>query len=239
MNENNLEHLLDNAQKKFRVGFEPVKINNTVLNILQIQNLDEYLETLADKSSGTDPLELPFWAKIWPASILLAYSLDRLTEPGDPHKQTVLELGAGTGLCGLYTAALGFATTITDNNKDALLFARINALKNDLASRVKVDYADMGKTVLDTGFDYILGSEILYIQDLNRALVKFISRHLNPGGRVILSADYKRQSKKFFNLAAEEFDISHKTIGYKEKNSQGKQERFLCSIYTLTRKRDD
>jgi len=236
MNKDNLDTLLQKAGQKFQVGFEPVKINNITLDILQIRNMDEYLEKLADKNSSTAPLELPFWAKIWPASILMSYSLDQLENA--PQK-TVLEIGAGVGLCGLYSAALGFRTKITDNNKDALLFSQINALKNNLEDRIKVCHADMKDSSLENRFDYILGSEILYIEKLNQALVEFISAHLKPGGRAILSADYKRQSNKFFQLAAEHFDIQQKTIGYKEANSEGKQEKFLCSIYSLKRKGDD
>ena len=237
MNKDNLDSLLQKAGQKFKVGFEPVKINDITLDILQIQNMDEYLEKLADKNSSTDPLELPFWAKIWPASILMSYSLDQLSE--DAPQKTVLEIGAGVGLCGLYSAALGFRTTITDNNADALLFSKINALKNNLEDRIEVCHADIKDSSLENSFDYILGSEILYIEKLNQPLIEFISGHLKPGGRVILSADYKRQSNKFFQLAAELFDIQQKTIGYKEANSEGKQEKFLCSIYSLKRKGDD
>jgi predicted nicotinamide N-methyase len=237
MNKDSLHDLLQKAGEKFQVDFEPVKINDISLDILQIQNMDEYLENLANKNSSTDPLELPFWAKIWPASILMSYSLDQLSE--DAPEKTVLEIGAGVGLCGLYSAALGFRTTITDNDPDALLFSEINALKNGLADKIEVCYADIKDSGFENRFDYILGSEILYIEKLNRALVEFMSRHLKPGGRIILSADYKRQSEKFFQLAGELFDIQQKTIGYKETNSEGQQEKFLCRIYSLKRKGDD
>jgi SAM-dependent methyltransferase len=108
-----------------------------------------------------------------------------------------------------------------------------------LADKIEVCYADIKDSGFENRFDYILGSEILYIEKLNRALVEFMSRHLKPGGRIILSADYKRQSEKFFQLAGELFDIQQKTIGYKETNSEGPQEKFLCRIYSLKRKGDD
>ncbi|MFO7816671.1 MAG: class I SAM-dependent methyltransferase [Thermodesulfobacteriota bacterium] len=236
---NDINSLMAKAEEKFQVDFESVKIGDSNLQILQIQNLDEYLERLVDKSSTTDPLELPFWAKIWPASILLSYSLTALKDIKTTEETSILELGAGIGLCGLYAASLGFRTTITDNNKDALLFARINALKNGLEDKVEVCYVDMAESIMNTRFDYILGSEILYIENLNRSLVKFICGHLKPEGRAILSADYKRQSRKFFKLAEREFKISQKTIGYKEKTPENRQEKFLCNIYNLQPKNND
>ncbi len=241
MNRDTLQNLLTQAREKFEVEFEPVTINDTTLDVLQIKNLDEYIDELATKSSAQKtPIQLPFWAKIWPASIMLSYNLKHLPAPNG--EETLLELGAGVGVCGLYAACLGFSAIITDNDPEALLFARINALQNGLGDKVEVLHLDMaGQSGLNRGTDYILGSEILYVEDLNRPLIKFLTKHLNPGGEVLLGCEYKRHSRKFFKLAAEKFHIREKTIGYKErKTGEGeKQEKFLCKIYSLKRKKDD
>lgn len=230
--ENDLDNLLGIVSDKFEVVFEDVTVGNHHLKILQIADLDTYIDRLAEQSR--ERIELPFWAKIWPASILLSYYLSSL--PATAEKRSVIELGCGIGLTGLFAAAMGNKVVLSDNNPEALVFAKINILKNNLQDQARVVRADFTKDRLPEKFDCILGSEIFYREGGYRGLVKFLLAHLNnkPSSEVVLSADYRRQAKGFFQAAGKEFHIDQKNIGYKGLPDQTEnQEKFLCTIYRM------
>ena len=71
--------------------------------------------------------EFPLWAKIWPASWVLADYLAAM--PVDDRKQ-FLEIGAGIGLVSIAAAFSGHRITMSEHNDHALQFARANAQKN-------------------------------------------------------------------------------------------------------------
>ncbi|GAB6175982.1 methyltransferase [Desulfobaculum senezii] len=224
-----LEELLDIASQRYEVRFEPVSAGNHTLDILQIANMAEYVERISS-AAPKDGLDLPFWAKVWPASMLLSHFI--CTLPCDEGAE-LLEIGGGVGICGLFAAKCGFSTTITDISPDALLFARINALKNGLADRVNVQYADFSTDRLGKRFDYIVGSEVLYVEKLHRGLVKFMQAHIAPTAQaeVILSRSFNRKSVRFFKLADKEFHSAEKTVGCKMTGENGEDEKHLCSIH--------
>ncbi len=226
-----LDELLDAARARYKVAFEPMSIGEHALEILQITDMDSYVEALAAQLEPGDSLELPFWAKIWRTSLLLSYYVQRLPAQG----RRMLEIGAGVGVCGLFAAKHGFDVTITDIHPDALLFTQINVLKNGLQDRARVARADFTQDRLGRRFDIILGSEVLYKEDTYRPLTKFLLAHLenSPEAEIVLAKEYTRKAAKFFNLAEREFDIKSQNIGYKTTPQAGDQEKHLCTIYRL------
>jgi len=229
-----LDELLDYAGRSYSVGFEPVSAGGHTLEILQITNMAEYVERIAE-AAGKNGIELPFWAKIWPSSMLVAHMISTMSLKPEA---TVLEIGAGVGVCGLAAAASGHQTVITDINPDALLFARINALKNGLGDKVTVQRADFSEDRLGRRFDVIIGAEVLYIEKLHRGLAKFLEAHIKrqPGAEIIMARDHKRKAMRFFKLVEEEFHQAQKTIGCKSTDN-GETERYLCDIIRLMPKK--
>ncbi|WP_461209236.1 class I SAM-dependent methyltransferase [Desulfocurvus sp. DL9XJH121] len=225
-----LDELLDMARSRYEVCFEPVAVDGVSLEILQIADMAKYVERLAE-GAAKDGLDLPFWARIWPASLLLAHTIGSL--PADRDTE-LLEIGAGVGICGLTAAARGIRATITDINPDALLFSRINILHNGLGGLAEARKADFAADRLGKRFQYIYGAEVLYIEKLHRGLVKFLGAHLRPEDKaeVIISRDWKRKSIRFFKLAEEEFHLDRRTIGCKATDG-GETERYLCEIIRL------
>ncbi|MGE4296792.1 MAG: methyltransferase [Desulfovibrionaceae bacterium] len=226
-----LDDLLAHAQGKFQVAFEPVSVAGVTLHMLQITNMTEYVDRLAE-TTRDEALQLPFWAMIWPSAILTSYFLRRMPLEG----QRVLELGAGVGVAGLFAAAWGAQVTLSDIDPDALLFTRINALTNNLGDRVRVRRIDFINDRLDERFDLILGCEIMYKEAFGRGLVKFLLHHLaaTPEAEAVLSHNYTRKGKKFLSLADEVFHIQEKNIGFKEKTDAASPE---CQIVTIHRLR--
>lgn len=227
-----LDELLDAAKARYDVRFEPVTIGGVTLEILQLADLEALVDKLARKA-GSGPIELPYWAKIWPASMLLGHFLTHL---GPGEGRSLLELGAGVGICGLFAAAMGFNALITDIHPDALLFSKINILRNGLADRADVARADFAADRLGRRFDVILGSEVLYLEDTYRGLLKFLLAHiaLNQTAEVVLAKDFTRKASRFLGPAEKEFHLAERVVGYKETNPEnGQPERKLCQVYRL------
>ena len=229
-----LEDLLERAESRYRVRFERVKVGETALDILQIANMEDHIDRMAAALGEDAALELPFWARIWPTSILLSYYVQRIRAAQEFH---LLEIGAGIGLCGLFAAKQGIRTTITDIHEDALLFSRINILHNDLQELADVRRVDFTKDRLPRRYDLILGSEVLYREQSYRPLIKFLSRHLRPGkdSEIILAKSYHLKARSFFKTAEKEFAIQERIIGYREQPATPApdQEKHLSQIYRL------
>jgi predicted nicotinamide N-methyase len=233
-----LDQLLDKAREKYQVHFEPVAAGDVTLSILQISNMQDYLEKLAtlspkDREDGGKGIEaLPLWSKIWPSSLITAHFL---ASGAHPETKTVLEIGAGVGVTGLFAAAFGYKVTVSDINPEALLFARINALKNGLADSLAVEKIDFSNDDLGKRFDTIIGSEVLYNPDLHRPLLKFLLKHIkrSPEAEVILARDFSRNPGRFFKMAEDEFHMAQKNIGVKSTDEGGNAERRLCTIHRL------
>ncbi len=239
----NLQELISLAEQKYEIEFAPISAGGVNLEIAQIKNLKDILDNMIASDGLDDAIHrLPLWAKIWPASLVLGHCLRHL----NPEKHSaLLEIGAGCGVTGLVAASLGFPRVyITDINEEALLFARINVLKNNLQSIVTVQKADISMDRLAIKFSCIVGAEILYLENLYRPLLKFLLHHLSapstsmPTPEIIFSTDHRREAKKFFKLAQKNYKISSKQIGAKEKNVQDnsleqKAERHLLTLHRL------
>ncbi len=233
---NDMDQLLSRAGEKFDVAFEPVRIGGISLEILQIADLDRYIEHLAETSN--ERIDLPLWSKIWPASILLSYLL--LSMPEGKGSKTVLELGAGVGLCGLCAACRKYRVTISDNHEDSLLFARTNILRNNLQNQARVKEIDFLKDELNENFDLIIGSEILYLEYYYPALLAFLKNHLSsaPDAQILLSASSRRKSPAFFKKAGQFFHISYKNVAYAPPSGDkmSSEESEQVTIYRLKAK---
>jgi predicted nicotinamide N-methyase len=70
--------------------------------------------------------QFPLWAKIWPASWMLA---DCLAQMPVVSSKKFLEIVAGAGLVSIVAAAFGHKITLSESNPDALQFARANVVR--------------------------------------------------------------------------------------------------------------
>lgn len=233
-----LSQLLARAELKFQTRFEKIKVSDTVLEMLQIANMQDYLEQMAASIDAENGLDLPFWARIWPTSILLSYYIQRMPATPDKH---LLEIGAGIGLCGLFAAKHGLRVTISDIHEDALLFAQINILKNNLQHLADVRRIDFTTDRMQERFDLILGSEVLYQENSYRPLTKFLTRHIrnSQASEIILAKSYHLKAGPFFRAAQKEFMIQEKILGYKEQEGaqSSEKDKHLCQIYRLRPKK--
>jgi predicted nicotinamide N-methyase len=152
-----------------------------------------------------DPLQdFPLWAKIWPASVVLAGHLSCLpVAPG----QRILEIGSGLGVVGIIAACNGHDVTLTDANPHALEFARANAHLNG-CTQLTVQRLDWQDPQPEGEFDTIVGSEVVYKdQDIDRLLALFVNC-LKPQGHIILVEEMRRTLDPFFRHLDPHYRIS-------------------------------
>ncbi|WP_243367227.1 methyltransferase [Fundidesulfovibrio soli] len=228
-----LEDILALAASRYPVRFETVALGPVSIDILQITDLSAYIDRLAARSAPGEKLTLPFWAKLWPASLPLAMLAAGLAaRPG----RKVLELGAGLGLCGLAAAVSGCDTTLTDIEPEALLFIRASIIKNGLEAKARTAILDISAGGADEAFDVILASEALYIPSLHAALQQVLLRQLapRPDAQVLLSCDHCREAAAFFAQAQQNFRIQRTQTTCRADSGDSQ----TCVLYRMTRRTD-
>lgn len=226
-----LEALLARARQRFDVDFDELDVDGVPLHVLSIRNMTQHLDGLLARKAIRDPLrDLPLWAKVWPASFVLGRYLRKF----EPQGKSLLEVGAGCGVTGCIASRYGFASVcVSDIVDEALLFAEANILRNGLHDTVSVRRVDVASAQLGQRFDIIAASEILYLEDLHRPLLKFAARHLASGGKAVFCTDLARRQPRFFKQAAREFTVTDHMVGVRSTSADGQEERRAYAIHTL------
>lgn len=169
----------------------------------------------------------PLWAKIWEASVVLADHLASLEpRPG----RDLLEIGCGLGLVGIVAASFGHKVTMTEQDPDALNFARANALSNLSPSNppIEIHRLDWNQPLLDRTFDLVVGSEIVYSERDYDPLFRLFKTLLKPGGQIILAEGFRESSFNFFKEMNRSFEMQARK---KKIRTPDKEIRIiLCSM---------
>ncbi len=160
---------------RFRTIESPVTIAvDEVVQILHPANADELI---SEQDFAVDD-RLPYWADLWPSSVVLARFLRGLRGAG----RTLLELGCGSGVVTTAASRAGFTVTATDYYADSPLFARVNAWRNsqvDITARC----ADWNSWPSDLRpFDLIVASDVLYEQRNAPLIARVMAQSLGPHG---------------------------------------------------------
>ncbi len=232
-----LDEVLNRIEQKFSVSFEALDIDKEPIYVLSINNMQKHLDGLIAKKTINNPLkDLPLWSKIWPASFVLGRFLRKF----EPEGKTLLELGAGCGTTSIIASRYGFSNVqITDIVDDALQFAKANVIRNSLsevATVRRVDIKDSRSSLNDTRFDIIAASEILYLEELHRPLIKCIQRHLAKDGKAIICTDIARRRPRFFKQAAKVFNVTEQLVGVRSTDENDKEERRVYALHILEHK---
>ena len=140
---------------------------------------------------------MPYWAHLWPASLMLADWLIRQVDSaassrtGQPACHAIplppsdlLEIGCGLAAPGLLAAQLGYRVTLSDYDGDALVFAERNARLNNVAARVaKLDW----RHPPGERYPFILAADVLYEQRNHAPVLDLLRHSLAAGGLAALS----------------------------------------------------
>jgi len=188
---------LDAFHKEYDTTASEVVISGRKFQVLLPKDLTGFINT-------QDVFhKFPLWAKIWPASWVLA---DYLAEIPVASSKKFLEIGAGTGLVSIVAAACGHNITLTESNPDALQFARANALVNG-CPQLPIRELDWNRPQLKDTVDFIVGSEVTYKKEDLQPLLSLFERCLSPDGEVILAGEMRRVSKDIYQQLEAGFNI--------------------------------
>lgn len=154
-----------------------------------------------------DPFHaFPLWSKIWEASVILA---DYLAQMPPQREKRFLEIGCGLGVAGIVASAFGHRLTMTESNRDALIFVRANALTNlpSPLTRPEIAPLDWNRPYIEGIFDYIVASEIIYSERDYQPIMGLFKTYLKPDGEIILAEGVRRTSFAFFAQAKTHFKV--------------------------------
>ena len=166
-------------------------------------DLETLWENISREEFGEDE-RMPYWAELWPASLLLCRWLGRNRER--VRGRTCLDIGCGLGLTGIVGAWLGARVVGMDHQWPAVYFSRENAALNSVGDPlwVRMDWNAPG--FAPRAFDLMWGGDIVYETRFYHPLTKLFKEYLAPGGKIWLAEPKRSVSAPVWErLAADGF----------------------------------
>ncbi|MDP9278537.1 MAG: class I SAM-dependent methyltransferase [Gemmatimonadota bacterium] len=189
------EALVGALTRRFRTSVEDATVDEHTFSILKPANSDDLIR----EEDFVKDERLPYWADVWPSSIILAGKLLEL----DGHGKTALELGCGVGLSTLAATSAGFDVLATDYYEDALDVTRANVFRN-LGMIARTRLVDWRHLPLDLGtFDLIFASDVLYENEYARLLPVLLRGLLTPAGLALIADPGRVAAPVFVEACAE------------------------------------
>ena len=180
--------------RRFRTSIQEAIVGEHVFSILKPANADDLIR----EEDFVKDERLPYWADVWPSSLILAGKLLELDGAG----RSALELGCGVGLSTLAATTAEFEVLSTDYYQDAIDVTRANVFRN-LGTTAHTRLVDWRHIPKDLGtFDLVFASDVLYEKEYALLLPIILCRVLAPGG-VALIADPGRVAAPMFIEACE------------------------------------
>jgi predicted nicotinamide N-methyase len=173
------EALVVALTRRFRTSVEDATIDAHTFSILKPANSDDLIR----EEDFVKDERLPYWADVWPSSIILAGKLLEL----EGHGKNALELGCGVGLSTLAATSAGFNVLSTDYYEDALDVTRANVFRN-LGTIARTRLVDWRHLPVDLGtFDLVFASDVLYEKEYAELLPVLLRGLLAPGGMALIA----------------------------------------------------
>lgn len=183
--------------REYQLAENVYSVAGKPLTIFSVANNYELLDTIDPEEFQKDE-RMPYWAEIWPASIALATFI---IQEERFHQTRCLELGAGVGVVSVAAAIAGADIVTTDYFAEALEFAQLNALTNQVTiTPILLDWREIS---LEEKFDYIFAADVLYEQRNHLPILQALDHLLAADGTAYISDPQRTIAQKFIQLAAE------------------------------------
>ncbi|MEA2705381.1 MAG: lysine methyltransferase [Gemmatimonadaceae bacterium] len=171
--------LVTALNRRFRTSVEDATVDAHTFSILKPANSDDLIR----EEDFVKDERLPYWADVWPSSLILAGKLLELKGRG----KTALELGCGVGLSTLAATKAGYDVLSTDYYEDALDVTRANVFRN-LGKFARTRLVDWRHLPDDLGqFDFVFASDVLYEKEYAELLPVILDRVLAASGTALIA----------------------------------------------------
>ena len=170
--------LREELGRRFVLLEEVITVSDRELTIVRPRSAEDLI---SEEDFAVDE-RLPYWADIWPSSLILAEHVlaDRGSGP-------VLELGCGVGLVTCAALLAGFEVEATDYYVDALAFTRLNSLVNT-GREPAVRHLDWRALPQDLQpVPLVLASDVLYERPYAAAVAEVLRRMLSCDGLAVVA----------------------------------------------------
>ncbi|KPA16725.1 Methyltransferase [Candidatus Magnetomorum sp. HK-1] len=181
---------IESFNQTYETEIIPLTIRDKQFSFLMPKKLDDFI----DKSDSLN--NFPMWAKIWEASLVLA---DHIAGQYKSPK-TILELGSGLGVTGIIAAAFGHKVTLTEYDPHAIQFLHANAHINNCIKNIDIKFLDWKNPKIDSTFDMIVGSELIYKERAFPSLVSLFHKYVSKKGEILLTTEPRKASKPFLDM---------------------------------------
>lgn len=158
---------------------------------------------------------------LWPGAKHLADYL--LKNPALILNQEVLELGSGSGLCGLFVSQLARHTILTDGNEIVMRLLEKNQKFGNNTDIALVDWSaedlthHLIKQNLPTKYSILIGADVVYWSNSIEPLFKTVKILLNDNGKFIMC--YTLRANNIFRdllRLTNEMGFKHETLWQSE-----------------------
>ncbi|MDP9200374.1 MAG: methyltransferase domain-containing protein [Gemmatimonadota bacterium] len=180
--------------RRFQTSVEDATVDEHTFSILKPANSDDLIR----EEDFVKDERLPYWADVWPSSIILAGKLLELKGRG----KSALELGCGVGLSTLAATSAGFDVLATDYYQDALDVTRANVFRN-LETIARTRLVDWRHLPQDLGtFDLVFASDVLYEKEYAELLPVVLRGLLAPTGTALIADPGRVAAPAFVDACA-------------------------------------
>ena len=162
---------------------------------LRLRDGPSLLEELHDTTRTGDLASVG--GTVWPAAATLCTWMRAHAE--DVKGASVLELGSGTGACGLYAAALGASRVVLTDGREGLRplqddNIRRNAPLMRAGTRVTSETLAWGITPPPAGpWDLVIGSDLIYDSQVELAMTLGALLEATPPPTVLLAHEHRQR----------------------------------------------
>jgi len=198
------KHNLTKQIYHYEVTSKAYQIHSKEYDIIFPKDIEILLNRVTENDFQKDE-KLPYWASVWPSAIALAHFIDKDTTIYS-HKK-ILEIGCGLGYTSLILSNKTPFSFSFDYDMEALEFSTANYLLNQNKIQFQPHFflMDWRNPSIQTKFDYIVGSDILYEKRFFRPLKELLKNYLKKEGKIILSEPGRSISHDFLDEMKKNF----------------------------------
>ncbi|MUM76075.1 methyltransferase domain-containing protein [Pseudodesulfovibrio sp. F-1] len=174
-----------------------VEVGGRVWVLEREADMEALWDRMGEGDMGEDE-RLPYWAEVWPASVLLGRHI--LRNADTLRGRPCLDMGCGLGLTGILASHAGARVVAFDYEWPAVRFARGNAALNSVPQPLwtLMDWREPAVRV--NGFDFIWGGDVLYEKRFFEPIIRLFRQALAPGGRIWIGEPVRSVSRPVWEM---------------------------------------